>query len=190
MGEPTNAQRSAQRGPRWRVSRGLATVVVATAGLFVVSAIFASSSTSKGALLSMLPFAAVLAIAALGQTLVVQQGGIDLSIAGSMSLAIVIVTHYPDGDDSKLLPAMAISLVVALGAGLGNGFLVGVLGLNPIVATLGHERAALRRRARGLERHPAHDHRPPRERGRRTSPSAFPTRSTTPSRRPPSSRWW
>jgi ribose transport system permease protein len=137
MGEPTNAQRSAQRGPRWRVSRGLATVVVATAGLFVVSAIFASSSTSKGALLSMLPFAAVLAIAALGQTLVVQQGGIDLSIAGSMSLAIVIVTHYPDGDDSKLLPAMAISLVVALGAGLGNGFLVGVLGLNPIVATLG-----------------------------------------------------
>ncbi len=137
MGEPTNAQRSAQRGPRWRVSRGLATVVVATALLFLVSAIFASSSTSKGALLSMLPFAAVLAIAALGQTLVVQQGGIDLSIAGSMSLAIVIVTHYPDGDDSKLLPALAISLVVALVAGLGNGFLIGVLGLNPIVATLG-----------------------------------------------------
>ena len=73
----------------------------------MVSAIFASSSTSKGALLSMLPFAAVLAIVALGQTLVVQQGGIDLSVPGSMSLAIVIVTHYPDGDDSKLLPAMA-----------------------------------------------------------------------------------
>ena len=86
MGEPTNAQRGAQRGPRVRVSRGLATVVVATAGLFVVSAIFASSSTSKGALLSMLPFAAVLAIVALGQTLVVQQGGIDLSVPGAMSL--------------------------------------------------------------------------------------------------------
>ena len=48
---------------------------------------------SQGALLGMLPFAAVLAIAALGQTLVVQQGGIDLSVPGSVSLVVVIVTH-------------------------------------------------------------------------------------------------
>jgi ribose transport system permease protein len=137
MVEPDDAQRSAQRGSRRRVSRGLATIVIATALLFIVSAIFASSSTSKGALLSMLPFAAVLAIVALGQTLVVQQGGIDLSVPGSMSLAIVIVTHYPDGDDSKLLPAILMALGAAILAGLGNGFLIGVLGLNPIVATLG-----------------------------------------------------
>ena len=35
----------------------------------------------------MLPFAAVLAIASLGQTLVVMQGGIDLSVAGGLSLS-------------------------------------------------------------------------------------------------------
>jgi ribose/xylose/arabinose/galactoside ABC-type transport system permease subunit len=43
----------------------------------------------------MFPFAAVLAIAAMGQTLVIQQGGIDLSVPGMMSLTIVLLTSYP-----------------------------------------------------------------------------------------------
>jgi ribose transport system permease protein len=122
---------------RKRPSRGLATVFVATLALFVIGGITAPSSVDKGALLATLPFAAVLAIAALGQTLVVQQGGIDLSIAGSMSLVIVIVSHYPEGDSGKLLPAVLIAIAAAVGAGLCNGFLIGVLELNPIVATLG-----------------------------------------------------
>jgi ribose transport system permease protein len=85
----------------------------------------------------MLPFASVLAIVALGQTLVVMQGGIDLSVAGSVSLVIVIVTHQAYGDDSKVVPAALTALVVAILAGLLNGFLIGRLGLNAIVATLG-----------------------------------------------------
>jgi len=85
----------------------------------------------------MLPFAAVLAVVALGQTLVVMQGGIDLSIAGSVSIVIVIVTHEAYGDNSKVLPAALAALAVAVVAGLLNGFLIGRLGLNPIVATLG-----------------------------------------------------
>lgn len=137
MGEATQAPAGIRRGSGRRVSRGLATILIATVGLYVLSAIFASSSVTKGPILSMLPFAAVLAIAALGQTLVVQQGGIDLSVPGSMSLVIVWCTHYPDGDDSRLPVALLISLVVALGAGLVNGFVIGVLQLNPIVATLG-----------------------------------------------------
>ena len=64
------------------MSRGLATVSVATVGLFAISYLFASSSVTKGTLLTMLPFASALAIASLGQTLVVMQGGIDLSVAG------------------------------------------------------------------------------------------------------------
>jgi ribose transport system permease protein len=85
----------------------------------------------------MLPFAAVLAIVALGQTLVVMQGGIDLSVAGSVSLTIVIITHEAYGDDAKVLPAALAALVVAILAGLLNGLLIGRLGLNAIVATLG-----------------------------------------------------
>jgi ribose transport system permease protein len=85
----------------------------------------------------MLPFAAALAIAALGQTLVVMQGGIDLSVAGGLSLYVVIVTKYPAGVNSRLMPAIAIAFVAAIAAGLLNGWLIGRMRLNPIVATLG-----------------------------------------------------
>jgi ribose transport system permease protein len=117
--------------------RGLVTVVVALVLLVLAGMLFAPSSLNKGAVLGMLPFASVLAIVALGQTLVVMQGGIDLSIAGSVSLVIVIVTHEAYGNDARVLPAALAALVVAVLAGLLNGFLIGRLGLNAIVATLG-----------------------------------------------------
>ncbi|MEB0000665.1 ABC transporter permease [Cryobacterium sp. RTS3] len=119
------------------VSKGFVTVGVSTVLLFVVCALVAPTSVSGGAVLGMIPFAAVLAIVGLGQMLVVQQGGIDLSIPGAVSLAIVIVSHEPDGDNSRLLPAVVLALAYAIGAGLLNGFMVGRLGLNSIIATLG-----------------------------------------------------
>jgi ribose transport system permease protein len=125
------------RGARHFLSRGLTTAIVATAVLFAASLVFASTSLHKGVLLTMLPFAAALAIASLGQTLVVMQGGIDLSIAGGLSLYVVILTHYPNGDNSRLLPAIGIAFVAAIVAGSLNGFLIGRTLLNPIVATLG-----------------------------------------------------
>jgi ribose transport system permease protein len=113
------------------------TVIVATLALFAASQLFASSSLNRGVLLTMLPFAAALAIASLGQTLVVMQGGIDLSVAGGLSLYVVIVTKYPAGVNSRLLPAIGIAFLAAIAAGLVNGWLIGRMRLNPIVATLG-----------------------------------------------------
>ena len=119
------------------MSRGLATVSVATLALFAASYVFASSSLTRGTLLTMLPFAAALAIASLGQTLVVMQGGIDLSVAGGLSLYVVILTKYPAGDNARLWPAIGIAFLAAVVAGTVNGWLVGRMRLNPIVATLG-----------------------------------------------------
>jgi ribose transport system permease protein len=137
MSTDTAAPPSVSPGPRVTVSRGLITILIAVVALFAASAVLAPTSLDRGALLGMLPFAAVLAIAAIGQTLVVQQGGIDLSVPGAISLAVVITTHEPEGDSSRLLPALALGLVVAVVAGVVNGVLVGRLGLNAIVATLG-----------------------------------------------------
>jgi ribose transport system permease protein len=124
-------------GARRLLSRGLVTVLVATAGLFAASFLFASTSLTRGTLLTMLPFAAALAVAGLGQTLVVMQGGIDLSVAGGLSLYVVILTKYPAGVNSRLLPAIGIAFLAAIAAGSVNGFLIGRMRLNPIVATLG-----------------------------------------------------
>ena len=52
----------------------------------------------------------VLAVAGLGQMLVVQQAGIDLSVAGGISLSVVVVTHFPNGDDGKLVPIETVLL--------------------------------------------------------------------------------
>jgi len=125
------------RGSRKVFTRGLTTVVAATALLFLLSEFAASSSVTRGTLLTMLPFASALAIAGLGQTLVVMQGGIDLSIAGGLSLYVVIVTKYPAGVNGRLWPAIGIAVGAAIAAGLVNGFLIGRMRLNPIVATLG-----------------------------------------------------
>lgn len=122
---------------RLGASRGLSTVTLALVVLVVLCVITARSSVNHGAVVGMLPFAAVLAVAALGQTLVVMQGGIDLSVAGTISLVVVIITHEAYGHNAKVLPAALVALAVAIGAGLLNGVLIGRLGLNAIVATLG-----------------------------------------------------
>ena len=137
MPSTTEPQRSLLKSSGATPSKGLVTIGTATVLLFVVSGLLDSASTSSTALSGMLPVASVLAVAGLGQMLVVQQGGIDLSVAGGLSLAVVIVTHVPDGDNAKLVPAILLALAFALVAGILNGVLVGALGLNPIIATLG-----------------------------------------------------
>ncbi|MCW6509257.1 ABC transporter permease [Lichenifustis flavocetrariae] len=119
------------------VAQGFVTVAASTLVLLAACLVFAPSSVSPGALAGSLPFAAVMAIVGLGQLLVVQQGGFDLSVAGGVSLAVVIAAHYPDGDNARVLPAVLLAASCALAAGLANGILVGFVRLNAIIATIG-----------------------------------------------------
>lgn len=128
---------TAGRRPGFAASRGTVAIAAATVLVFALGAVVAPSSVSRSAIIGMVPFASVLAIAGLGQMLVVQQGGIDLSVAGGISLAAVIVTHEPDGDSGRLGAAVAMAVALAIGAGLVNGLLVGRLRLSAIIATLG-----------------------------------------------------
>ncbi|WP_432990072.1 ABC transporter permease [Dactylosporangium sp. CA-233914] len=104
--------------------------------LFAVSVLVPGGLT-KVSLLSMLPFAAILAIAAAGQTLVVQQRGVDFSVAGVIALSTVIVSKYPGGDGGKAVPAILIALAAGAAAGMLNGFAVTRLHITPLIATLG-----------------------------------------------------
>jgi ribose transport system permease protein len=109
----------------------------ATGLLFVVSPVVAPGSVSGTALRGMLPFAAILAIASVGQLLVIQQGGFDLSVPGAISLAVVVVTSYAGGHNSGLLAGIAIAFAVIAGAGLVSGAVIAFFGVPPFVATLG-----------------------------------------------------
>lgn len=118
-------------------ARSFLTMTISTAALILACLLLAPSSVTWGALSGSLPFAAIIAIVGLGQLLVVQQGGFDLSLAGGVSLAVVISTHYPQGDNALLLPAILMAVGSAIVAGLANGILVSVFRLNAIVATIG-----------------------------------------------------
>ena len=59
---------------------------LAMAALLVIAALFAPSTLENTSWSYILPFMTILAIAALGQMLVVMQAGIDLSTAGTISL--------------------------------------------------------------------------------------------------------
>lgn len=119
------------------LARSFVTVVFSTLVLLVICLIFAPSSLSGGALSGSLPFAAIIAIVGLGQLLVVQQGGFDLSLPGAVSLAVVVATHYPQQNDALLYQAVLVSGAFALAAGFLNGILVSFFGLNAIIATIG-----------------------------------------------------
>ncbi|MGH3171269.1 MAG: ABC transporter permease [Trebonia sp.] len=119
---------------RWRRSAG---IWLATGLLFAVSAAFEPDSLGASALASLWPFTALLILAAAGQTLVVQQRGIDLSVPGFISATVVIVTRIPNGNSSQLGTSILLAYGVCLAAGLVNGLMVTRIGITPIVQTLG-----------------------------------------------------
>src|SRR6476620_727197 len=108
----------------------------ATLILFLVSPLLAPGSVSGSTALTVLSFASILAIAAIGQTLVVQQGGLDLSVPGVISLAAVLVTKFPDGDNSSLAPWIAVALACGFLSGLICGIAITRFRVTALVATL------------------------------------------------------
>ncbi|HVY99124.1 MAG TPA: ABC transporter permease [Dongiaceae bacterium] len=138
MVKPGRSATLPRYGGLFRSSRGIA---LATAGLFAISWLLYPESLATGALSGMVPFAAILALVALGQTLVLQQGGIDLSVPSIVSLSAVILTYSSVGQgDSSGAPlwlAIAYAFGAAALAGLVSGLLVSKGGVAPIVATIG-----------------------------------------------------
>ena len=111
-------------------------VWLATAVLAIVAAIIAPSTLQNTSWAFVLPYMTILAVAALGQMLVIMQAGIDLSTPGVISLGGNLIVGVSVGSNHRL--ALGLLACVGLGAlvGLVNGVLVGILRLNPLIVTL------------------------------------------------------
>jgi ribose transport system permease protein len=83
--------------------------------------------------------AAFLGIIAAGQTLVIISGneGIDLSVGGVVTLAAILVYRFSDGQNELLIPALMLALAAGIVIGIINGLGIIVLGIPPLVMTLG-----------------------------------------------------
>ncbi len=112
---------------------------IATAILVLIGGIAAPSTISTAAILSTLPYFAILAVASIGQHLVIQQRGLDLSTAGVMSFCAVVVTKLPDGSTDTGVVIFWIFAALAVGALVGaiSGLIVTLLQVPPLVTTIG-----------------------------------------------------
>ena len=94
-----------------------------------------------GSLIDILRNSSQLMLVALGMTLVIATRGIDLSVgavlavSGAVSLTIIGSSPHP-GDLGTVAVAIAAGLAVTLVLGIWNGFLVSVVKIQPIIATL------------------------------------------------------
>lgn len=112
------------------------TVWYVTAALFLLSWLIEPGSVDSSSLDAMLPFAGILAIAAVGQTLVVMQRGIDLSLPGMMTLAALVVSKYATEHGNAIFVAILIVAGISILVGLINGIAVSFFTVTPLVATL------------------------------------------------------
>lgn len=115
---------------------GFVPVWLVLAVLLVVAAVAAPNTLSQTSFSQIWPFATVLAVAAMGEMLVVMTGGIDLSVPSVITLVGTVLLGVGEGENSRLLPALLVCLCLSAAVGLLNGLLVGYLHLNPLIVTL------------------------------------------------------
>ncbi len=111
-------------------------VWIANVLLVLVAFVIVPATLSRASFSAVLPLTSFLAIAALGQMLVIMTGGIDLSVPGIMTLAAMVTVGVAGGSDDRLALAIVTSLGVSSLLGLVNGLFIGVLKLNALIVTL------------------------------------------------------
>lgn len=80
--------------------------------------------------------ATVVAIAAIGQTLVIFTGGIDLSVGALIGTTGIAVGYFAS-QGYGIASLIVIGLLIGLVVGLINGLLVGYINIPPFITTLG-----------------------------------------------------
>lgn len=116
--------------------------VLARQGIFIAFVlfligfgVFSDKFLSPENLMTVLRQSAIIGVMAIGVTVVVLAGNLDLSVGSMLSFATVMVVDLHD--KMGPLPAIGIMLASVLVIGAVNGLLVGYLRLNSLIVTLG-----------------------------------------------------
>jgi ribose/xylose/arabinose/galactoside ABC-type transport system permease subunit len=103
---------------------------------------------TAGNLRTMVRQTTVVGIAALGMTMVVILGGIDLSVGSTVALATVVIAYLLQAGAGPLAAALG-GVIIAAACGLFNGVLITSLRVMPFIVTLG-AMGIIRGAAKGL----------------------------------------
>ena len=105
--------------------------------LVVVASLISDVFLTPRNLTVILKQAAPLGILAVGETIVLLTGGIDLSVASVMATASIFAAGISNGSDEHIWPVILLCLTFSVLVGFGNGLLVTKLKIPPFIATLG-----------------------------------------------------
>jgi ribose transport system permease protein len=128
--------------PSWHERNARTLRYIVPAWVLLVLAIAATSVLAGSGfslashLVVLLVFGSFLAILGLGQGAVVMSGGLDLSIAWTITFPAIVLTSYANGSNETAVWAVPLALLVGSGVGLVNGLLVVGFRVSPIIATL------------------------------------------------------
>ena len=113
-----------------------ALAVIVVVGWVVVS-LDGGTFLTTGNTTDILQRSVALGTVAVGQTIAIVAGSLDLSVAQLISLSSLVAAETMDGEASMLVPGIAVTLLLGAGVGLANGLIVTKLRVNPFIATLG-----------------------------------------------------
>jgi ribose transport system permease protein len=119
-----------------RHHRGVLIITAVFIVLFAVSIAFSGGDFGYFEASFMSSGGATLALAAMGQALVVLVGGFDLSVGSVVSLVNVVLATHMGSSLGSMVGVGLVGIVVGGAVGAFNGFFVAFLGLQPIVVTL------------------------------------------------------
>ncbi|MFD4256245.1 ABC transporter permease [Streptomyces sp. NPDC058534] len=114
----------------------LALVVLLLAGSLLVG-MQGGVLLDQGGVQNILTRSTVLGLVAIGQTMVIVTGSLDLSVAYVVGLCSLVTAETMAGQDGMMVPGVLLALAVAAFVGLVNGLVITVLRANAFIATLG-----------------------------------------------------
>ena len=127
------------RTARWAgpaPARGLLIAIAVLLALFLIVAAITPGAFSYFELSTLSTGGATLALAAMGQTLVILTGGFDLSTGATVSLVNVVLASCMGPSIASQVGMGLAALAVGGAVGAFNGFFVAFVRLQPIVVTL------------------------------------------------------
>jgi len=117
-----------------RISKSMLSLTGILFALYIITGLLDSYNFSIPAIGNIFYLGAALGLLAAGQTICMLTGGIDLSLAMIATGAAFIVSVK---SSSGLLVALSLALLYCIVIGAINGLAVGLLGMNPLIMTLG-----------------------------------------------------
>jgi ribose transport system permease protein len=119
------------------IVRKLGAVWFVVALLYFVSGLISPGMFQFSQAINICQVAAFLGVVATGQTIALLTGGIDLSVAGVVTMANIVSTSLMGARPGYILPAVTFCLLLAAIVGLVNGLIITIARVTPLVATLG-----------------------------------------------------